>query len=174
MKNFVRFIVMVNLCVLLFGCSDSESVKNDNEVNLSDFPKIEEMSSRALDEMNNSPAFQDTKTKVEYDCATSNSKGTISLHYKTTNDGEVSLLYDTEGNYLKSASVKMIEEKALSSEDFIAIVSAFSSISDFNITSEQYSKIGEIVTNMETTMVDDLTVSMKNLDGVYEFMIINQ
>lgn len=172
MNRFISIIICAFVMFGTTGCGGDSNTEKDNQTNISDFPTIEKMANRALDEMKSSPAIQDTKTEFEYNNSTSNTKDTIALHYNTSNNGEVTLLYNTESNTLKSATVEMDEKNALESDDFIAIISSFSSISDFNITSDQYSKIGEIAANMETTMVGDMTVSMKNIEGIYEFMII--
>lgn len=173
MKRFLSLCLVLGLCIRLSGCSNDKESNSDNaSVKLSDYPSIKEKADKVIKELESSPSIEDVKTNINYKEASSNTKNIIALHYSITNDGEVTLQFDIDGAKLNSATVKMAKENVDKSQDFIAMVSAFSSIEDFDVSSEEYQQIGEIAKNMKTTKVGDLTVSMKDFDGIWEFSII--
>lgn len=134
---------------------------------------VEEKADEIIEEMKSSLSIDEVGTEITFKNASSNTENTVALHYTITNDGEVTLLFDSENNELKSTTVTMEKDNVESGSDFVATVSAFASISDFDID-EEYQQIGEIVNEMKATKVGDLSVSMKVNDGIYEFMMIRE
>lgn len=173
MRKLVSACLIMGMCLSLAGCGNKDD-GNTATVKLSDYPKVEEKSDKTLKELENAPSIKETKTKIKYKEASSNTGGIIALHYETANDGEIVIQYDEKSANVHSATVTMKKENAEKSQDYIAIISAFASISDFDITDDEYQQIGEVAMDMKTTKVGDLTVSMNDLDGIYEFMIIKK
>lgn len=173
MKRILCLCMVLGLCFGLTGCSSEEEPVGGSAVaQLNDYPEVKEKAGEIIEEIESAPSIQEVKTDIKFKEASSNTKGIIALHYTTSNNGEVILQFNTDSLKLNGVTAKMKKNDVEKSQDFIALVSAFSSIGEFNISSDAYKQIGEIAKDMKTTKVGTLTVSMKDIEGIYEFAII--
>lgn len=164
MKKILSLILCFGLCFIT-GCSS-----NDNDYGLKDYPEIEKTNNSVLEDINASPSVKENKPTIEYSETKTNDIA-VQLVYKCTGDIKLDLMYNKESSEIMGAKISSTESH-VSSDEFMTMASALTYISDFNVDSDIYSQIGDVIQNMEKdTFIDDLVVSCQLENDEYIFYI---
>lgn len=167
MKKILNLLVVLTLFIGVVGCSDESA--GSAVVSLSDYPIVETKSKTVFSEMSNAPSIKDTETDIKFKEASSSSDNVIALHYDTVKNGKIIITYYIDTAKVKGVTIVMDKKSATESDEYVSLISSTTSISDFNFTQEMYDELGKIVSDLKTTKLNDLTVSMKEIDENMEF-----
>ncbi len=150
----MKKIFSVMLCGVMFfgliGCDGKES------------SPVTETSDRVIEEVKNSPSFEDVAVELEAEKPEITDKANIIIYKAKKSGSELHIAINEDG---KLMGVQVIGDITDTSDEFIALVSAVSYISEFEIDSDTYSKIGEVISSQkEEEEIGNLIVGI-TVDG---------
>lgn len=129
-----------------------------------------ETSDRVIDEVRNSTSVTEVGVELEAELPQTTDKVTI-INYKAIKSGsELQLSIKEDGSL---TGVQVTGDMTDDSDEFVALVSGVTNISEFNIDSELYSKIGDVLKSQkESEDIGDLTVGITTSGNTAKFFIL--
>lgn len=130
MKKFISIIICAFVMFGTAGCGEKES------------SPVTETSDRIIEELKNTPSFEDVDIELEAEKPEITDKANIII-YKAKKSGTELSIAITEDGKLMGVQVKgNINDETL---ECPALVSAVSNLSEFNVEQDIYNKLGEVI-----------------------------
>ena len=172
MKKILSLLLILGLCVGLVGCSNGDDSKETSQGETETNETVDRIGltkAKAMLGVESAESMQEVGVVLEEEAPQTTDKVTV-INYKAKKSGSKLQLSIKSDGSLTGAQVT--GDTTDESEEFIALVSAITGISDFNIDSELYSKIGEVIKNKkEKEVIGDLTVGITTSGTTVKFFI---
>lgn len=162
MKNLVKMMMCILLILGISGCSsDGKDDSTDPVVTTSD---------RIIEEIRNSVSVKEVGVELEAELPKTNDDTTIIIYKAKKSNCELQLAINKDGKFIGAQVIGNVNDL---SDEFAALVSGITNISDLNIDSELYSKIGDVIKSQkEMEVIGDLTVGISTNGATVTFSIM--